>query len=647
MFEIKSVSRRFGAEYALRDITMTIGSGLNFIIGSSGSGKTTLLKIMSGMETDFEGEVIFCGRDIKKLSAKERAAMYNQVFGFVWQDFNLLEDRTVLENILLPQYLQAKPRMQDAKKILRELKINELANQKAAKLSGGQKQRVAIARELMKNPQVILADEPTSALDEASAKNTIEILRTLAKNRTVIVVTHDTSFIDNRSKVYELDKGELTSVPERMEDKAAAAAKKKHTRVTIPRALQMGMVSIKRGWGRTLTMSLAMLISAALLLVSVSGAVKGSGQSSFDKLFATYGEGLLDISLASSFISAGGTNGQEKDEPNIDVNQNLDGLFEKYSGDPRTSHILFAQAIDDISVIVDNKEYSIESTGNMPVMNKLAAGTMPMGSGNEVAVPESFVKMLGITNEQAIGKELTLHGKVNNWESGELELASVEVKAKISGVINTNMAVEFEGVVSEYPINDSFFFSPAALKEMRENAGMKAQPGSFYIRAKTPADMISLKDELNANGIVPLGRFELVEDMVRLGQQTMQQSGSATLVIGLLSILVVLAVALIGAVLRKREYAICKVSGFSGTQLTGAAFAEFSLLTAGTSILFLLFSPLLNLATTTFWNVSILNFNLLCIGALLTVGMGLLSASATAMTAITTNAVSVLKTGDR
>lgn len=101
MFEINKVSKQYGEEFALNNVTMTIGTGLNFIVGASGSGKTTLMKIISGMEQEFDGEVSFCGKNIKTLSAKEKSYYYNNVFGFVWQDFNLLEEATVLENVLL------------------------------------------------------------------------------------------------------------------------------------------------------------------------------------------------------------------------------------------------------------------------------------------------------------------------------------------------------------------------------------------------------------------------------------------------------------------------------------------------------------------------------------------------------------------
>ncbi|MEM5603615.1 ATP-binding cassette domain-containing protein [Bacillus cereus] len=106
MFEIKNVSKQYKSEFALYNVSMNINKGLNFIVGSSGSGKTTLLKIMSGMEQDFDGEVLYCGKNIKDLSANEKSYFYNNIFGFVWQDFNLIEDATVLDNVLLSEYLK-------------------------------------------------------------------------------------------------------------------------------------------------------------------------------------------------------------------------------------------------------------------------------------------------------------------------------------------------------------------------------------------------------------------------------------------------------------------------------------------------------------------------------------------------------------
>ena len=647
MFEIKNVSKQFDKEYALHDVSMVIGCGLNFIIGASGSGKTTLLKIISGMEPSFEGEALFCGQNINKMSEREKSNFYNNVFGFVWQDFNLIDDWTVLENILLPQYLKTGlDGKAAANRVLRELKISELKYQKIGKLSGGQKQRVAIARELMKDPQVILADEPTSALDEESAQNTMDILRGLSKTRIVIVVTHDTALIDNRSTVYELDKGELVLQPN-LERTRTSFKRKYQSHLSLGDACKLGITFLKRKCGRAVTTGLSLLTAATLLLVAVSGAITDSSQAAFDELFSTYGDSLMDITVADSFMSAGGTNGEQRDEPNADVSQNIDGLYEKYSDDDRVTYVLFAQPFDNIKIKVHGKDYTIESSNNVPVINHLVAGSMPMGVEKEVIVPEGFVKTLGITNEQAIGKEIEFSGTVNDWESGEPIETPMQTTVKIVGVIDTTIISEYGGKTYEYSIDDSFFFSPAAMNAMREGAGMEPEPGIFYIRCKTPADLIAIKDELNASGIVPLGRFELVEDMVRLKAQTNQQSNSAMVVIGILSVVVVLAIASFNAMLRRREYAICKVSGFSKLHLAKATLMEFLLLTTLTCALFLTLSPLLNLATTAFWDVNILNGKMLLTGVLLTALTGVLSCAVTTAIGVSTNASDALKAGDR
>lgn len=648
MFEIKDISKQFGAEYALRNITINIGSGLNFIVGSSGSGKTTLLKILSGMEQDFDGEAHYCGQSIKTLTKEEKSYYYNNVFGFVWQDFNLLDDLTVLENVMLPKYLKQRQDKKDVTKILRELKISELANQKVGKLSGGQKQRVAIARELAKNPQVIIADEPTSALDEESSKITMDILRDISKSRTVIVVTHDTSLIRTKDRVYQLDKGELIVASEpAQKNNSGKPETKKSNMLTLKNAGKIATGNTRSKLGRFATTTLSLLVAAILLLVTVSGSIQGSSQSAFDQLFETYGESILDISVVGSFTSAGGTNGQIIDEPNANVTQDIDGLFDQYKKDSRVQHIVFTQAFNEIKITSDKEEYSIKSSGSVPTVNKLLAGVMPMGSGHEVVVPNSFVKMLGLKNEEAIGKSINFDASVYNWDSGDPVLVPVKTTAKIVGVVDSTVKYEASGKMEEYSVDDSFFFSQSALNEMRLQGKIEKSPVNFTIRTKSPAEMIAIKDELNADGIVPLGRFELVEDMVRLNNQTTQQSSSAIIVIGLLSVVAVLAISMITAITRKSEYAIYKVSGYSNKHLSLMTVCEFFIASLTGSILFLCASPLANLGTTGFWGVNILNGTLLFTGVLLLLAMAVLSCIVTIIISSTVKPSASLNKGDR
>lgn len=646
MFEIKNVTKQFEDEYALRDVSMTISKGLNFIIGSSGSGKTTLLKIICGMEQHFDGQVFYCEQDVKTLTQQEKSYYYNNIFGFVWQDFNLLDHLTVLENIMLPQFIKPETDKKAVMRVLRELKISELAHQKTGNLSGGQKQRVAIARELIKNPQVIIADEPTSALDEKSAKTTMDILRDISKNRTVIIVTHDTSLIDQRSNVYELDKGDLIKSHNLSAPKAGKLPKKSAHKLSFLNSFTLATKNSISQLGRSITSALSLVIASVLLLVTVSGAITNSSQSAFQELFDTYGKSILDIAVVGSFISAGGTSGQENDKPTADVDQDIDGLYENYIKDDRVEFIVFTQPYNDIKITFEGKEFDITKSNNVPVINQLVIGKMPMGTDNEIVIPNSFLEQLGMTAEEVIGKTIDFSGSITNWDSGEPIGMPANTTATIVGVMDTTVTYEYEGKMYEYTVDDAFFFSKSALMDMRKQANLNGGEGNFSIRTKSPEDLISVKDELNAKGIVPLGRFELVEDMVRLNDQTKQQSGSAIFVIGLLSIVAVLAVAMMTSLTRKREYAIFKVSGFANFHLFLIAASEALLLSIGSSILFLCFCPITNIATIAFWNVDILSVTLLATGVLLVFGMGILLCAITAIISITTKASTSLKTGD-
>ena len=592
MFELKNISKQFHGEYALRDVSLTIGGGLHFLTGPSGSGKTTLLNIMTGMERDFEGQAFYCGKDLKALTGRERCGYYNSVFGFVWQDFNLLEDRTVLENVMLPQLLKERPSEKKAMGILRELGIGGLARQRAGKLSGGQKQRVAIARELAKDPQVILADEPTSALDEESARRTMELLRAIAKKRTVIVVTHDTSLIRKGDRVYELDKGELIAAPNQEGSGTAPKISASPGRLSLKNAAQLAWSGI-RCRVRRAAASMACLAVSAALLTTAGGILPNSGAEAFRQLFDTYGEGLLDLSVVSSFTSAGGTDGQVRDEPSADVEQDINGLYERYRDDPRVAHIAFLQAYNDISLTVDGQTYAMEQSNSVPYADRLTAGVMPMGDGFEIVVPQSFADQLGLPAEELLGKTVDFSGSVYNWDSGEPVLRPVSVRAAVVGVMDTTVRYDYGGQVLSYTVDDAFFFSKSALDEMRAQAGIARRESNFVIRAKTPADLIDLKDELNAEGIVPLGRFELVEDLVRLDRQTARQSGSAAVVIAVLALVLALSAALPTAVSRRREYAILQVSGYGTSQRLWIAALEYLLLGGGAAVLLLCASPLL------------------------------------------------------
>lgn len=647
MFEIRNVTKKYKDEFALQNISMKIGKGMNFIIGASGSGKTTLLKIITGMEHDYEGDVCYLGENIKSMSKQEKSYLYNHTFGFIWQDFNLLEDFTVTENITLPLYLQGGINQKMLKKTLQDLKISELADQKVKTLSGGQKQRVAIARELMKNPKVIIADEPTSALDERATKEIIAILRNIAKSHMVIIVTHDTSLIDHNSKVYELDKGELIACEEPITEqynRKQEQTKETHT-LTPVKAHSLAFLNQKRKCGNFIISALVFLISSILLLTALSGVITDSTDTAFLELYETYGKSILDIDLVGSFMSAGATAG-ESDSPNANVNQDISGLYDRFLTDERIEHIVSTQAFHNIKLTVDDTTYEIQTSNSVPVVNELTAGVMPMGDKNEIVVPDSFVKKLGVKDKDVLGKNVSFEGAIYNWDSGEPVLMPVRTDAVIVGVVNTTVKYEYEGQIMEYSVDDSFFFSQAALTDMRNQAEITKGSSSFSMRTKSPSDLIAMKDELNADGIVPLGRFELVEDMVRLNQQSTKQSGLATIIISFLSVAAVGAIALLTSCMRKKDFAIYTITGFSKNHCSTLFAAEQLLAILGSILLLLIGSPIINFITKKYWSQNILTPHMLILSTLFIVAMGILSWIITTIISSTTNISNTLKTGE-
>ncbi|MEG2108631.1 MAG: ATP-binding cassette domain-containing protein [Clostridium sp.] len=648
MFRLKNITKKYNQNYALNDISLSIGKGINFIIGASGSGKTTLLKIITGMEADFDGEVYYDDKNIKKLNKKERSYFYNNVFGFIWQDFNLLENLTVVENILLPSYLKDKSDIKYANKLIRDLKLKNIENKQVKYLSGGQKQRVAIARELMKRPQVVLADEPTSALDKKASDEVMRILRDISKISTVIIVTHDTSFITTQDSVYELDKGELISENSvELKDKLAKFSMSRQSRVPMKQLLQLVKTNVIRNKGRFIFSVLALILSTCFLLTTVSGSINNNSQSAFDELFETYGDSLLDIGLYNSFTSAAGTDGNNNDKPDANVNQDISGLYEKYSNDKRVSLISYLQAFDDIEISVDNKNYQIQSSGSIPVVNKMIVGRMPEGSEKEVVVPESFVKSLGISPENILNKEITFTGNITKWNGNNPSSYKTSDKVKVVGVMDTTMKNIYEGKKYDYVIEDSFLFSKSALFSLLDQAGKNVNEMSILMRAKTPKDMIDLKNEMNGNGIVPIGRFELLEDIVKVNSVSAEQSSTANIVIALLSIVTVIAIFMISGILRKKEYAILKISGYSNSKLRAINAIEiFSELICG-FVLMIIVSPLLNKLILKIFSVKIITTSTIGVSLLLLFGVTLIGYILTEIICETTNITKTLSSGEK
>lgn len=220
ILEVKNVSKvyttRFGSAkvQALSNMNFSVEKGEYVaVMGESGSGKTTMLNILASLDKPTGGEVLLNGRNLTTIREKELSAFRRDNLGFVFQDFNLLDNFSLKDNILLPLVLQGKSVAQMeqlVEPIAGRLGILELLAKYPYEVSGGQKQRTAVARAIITNPQLILADEPAGALDSKATEGLLKVFREInSEGQTILMVTHSTDAASHADRVLFIKDGEV------------------------------------------------------------------------------------------------------------------------------------------------------------------------------------------------------------------------------------------------------------------------------------------------------------------------------------------------------------------------------------------------------------------------------------------------------
>ncbi len=207
-------------ERALNDVTLEIApEKITAIYGPSGCGKTSLLSIISGLDSQYQGNLYFKNQNMRDFSERDLTYFRKAHIGFVFQNFNLISHQSVLENVKMPLYVKNmtdKEMAEIAERELSRLGIGDFIKKNVKQLSGGQKQRVAIARALVNNPEMIVADEPTGSLDSQSQENVLDIFKELAEaGKTVIIVTHNPEVADYADVVIKMKDGEVVETIEK------------------------------------------------------------------------------------------------------------------------------------------------------------------------------------------------------------------------------------------------------------------------------------------------------------------------------------------------------------------------------------------------------------------------------------------------
>lgn len=214
--------------HALSEVSLKFPeTGMVFLLGKSGSGKSTLLNVCGGLDNPTSGEIIIKGKSSKDFTQSDFDSYRNTYVGFIFQEYNILNEFSVYDNIALAIELQNKKvNHEDIVKLLEDVDLVGYEKRKPNTLSGGQKQRIAIARALIKNPEIIMADEPTGALDSNTGKQVLDTLKKLSKDRLVIVVSHDREFAETYAdRIIELKDGKVISDNSRVRKESVSFGK--------------------------------------------------------------------------------------------------------------------------------------------------------------------------------------------------------------------------------------------------------------------------------------------------------------------------------------------------------------------------------------------------------------------------------------
>ena len=219
LIELKNVYKIYGEGLesevrALDGVSLTIDKGeFVAIVGQSGSGKSTMMNVLGCLDIPTRGDYRLNGVDVLELSDRDLSAIRNKEIGFIFQQYNLIQNLTVLENVELPliyQGINMDDRREMALEALERVGLDKRAKNKPIELSGGQQQRVAIARAIATRPAIIMADEPTGALDSRTGLEVLRFLQSLNKEgTTVILITHDNSIAATARRVVRMTDGKI------------------------------------------------------------------------------------------------------------------------------------------------------------------------------------------------------------------------------------------------------------------------------------------------------------------------------------------------------------------------------------------------------------------------------------------------------
>jgi putative ABC transport system permease protein len=400
---------------ALRGVDISFNSGeLVSIIGESGSGKSTLMNLIGGLDSDFEGEILLNGSNIRTYSKKQLDKYRKNNIGFVFQSFNLIPHLSVLDNVTIAMTLSnvsKKERVQRASELLKEVGLEDHLNKKPNQLSGGQMQRVAIARALINNPDIILADEPTGALDSKTSEQILNIIKKIAqKDKLVIMVTHSNKVASISSRVITIADGLIISDQTNYEVESEVTntinINKEKQNLSFVNSLKLAFHNMKEKKARNLLVALGSSIGimSVVLMLSLGLGVKDYINTTI-KGFANPLVAEVNIKVDENESPFGSPNSRIFTKEDIETLQNIDKVVKLEKG-------YSINSFTNNKLVLNDQEVNISSlitlSSNVTLEN-VKQGTYP--KIGEILINEAFERRI---DENIIGQEVLLSLTINN-----------------------------------------------------------------------------------------------------------------------------------------------------------------------------------------------------------------------------------------
>lgn len=569
VMELKNVTKTYkmaggGTFEALRGISASFEAGeLVAIVGESGSGKSTLMNAIGGLDSDFGGEIIYEGKNLRNFSTQELVDYHKKNIGFIFQNFNLISHLNLIDNVSMAMTLSNVSedfRKKRAKELLRKVGLEKHMYKKPDQISGGQKQRVAIARALVNDPDVIIADEPTGALDAETTDTILDMIRGIAEEgKLVLMVTHSDKVASHCSRVLRIDNGKLISDEHQLNLEYTESTREdiKVKNMSMWKAIKLAFLNMKAKLGRNLLVALGSSIGIMSVVLMLA---LGKGVTNYvSSTMKSYTNPNITEVHKKSSTQQTTKNPQNMSREEIAKQQQENMAALTGSG---TNTGFTKKDIDKLSKIkhVDRyqKGYSSFSLGTNTVKyNNKQASLMMLQTMSDSISKSSIVEgkapknnheiMLDRATADLLGKNILDKEVTLTLKIGE---KTITQNFKVTGLYE-----------SQSQSSSTVFFTYAGLQDLYKTNQEKLLPNVVYLHTANKDNTKMIKDkvkDLGYTGSMQEQMTEMFTKMLNIITWVLTAIAAVSLVVSAIMILVVLNISVVE---RTKEIGVLKALG--------------------------------------------------------------------------------------